>query len=106
MMMFTSCLDSDGDFEIEYSPYAVLRSVSISDIDTKYIVKATDGSDSTVTKTVVGSYYPFAINHETCEAYNVDSLPVGTDVTKVATNISCDGVAYLMSIACNATSYL
>lgn len=95
MMMFTSCLDSDGDFEIEYSPYAVLRSVSISDIDTKYIVKATDGSDSTVTKTVVGSYYPFAINHETCEAYNVDSLPVGTDVTKVATNISCDGVAYL-----------
>lgn len=95
MVLFTSCLETDGVLDAKYYPYATLRSVSISDIDTKYIIKADDGSDSTVVKTVKGSYYPFTINQETCEAYNVDSLPVGTDVTKVATDISCDGVAYL-----------
>ncbi len=95
MMAFTSCLDSDGELAAKYDPYATLRSVSISNIDTKYIIKAEDGSDSTVVRTIKGSNYPFTINQETCEAYNVDSLPVGTDITKVATQISCDGVAYL-----------
>ena len=95
MMVFTSCLKSDSEFDVKYYPYAALRSVSISDIDTKYIVKDKDGNDSTVIKTAIGSFYPFTINQETYEAYNVDSLPVGTDVTKVATKISCDGVAYL-----------
>lgn len=95
MMFLASCLESDGAFSEVYSPYAVLRSVSIGDIDTKYIVKDKDGNDSTVVKTVNGEQYPFTINQETCEAYNVDSLPVGTDITKVVTNMSCDGVAYL-----------
>ena len=95
MMAFTSCLESDGVLAEKYYPYASLRSVSISDIETKHIVKDKSGNDSTITKTVVGEAYPFAINQETREAYNVDSLPVGTDITKVATRISCDGVAYL-----------
>ncbi len=95
IMLFTSCLETDGALAEKYEPYAVLRSVSISDIDTKYIIKGEDGKDSTIVKTVKGENYPFAINQETYEAYNVDSLPVGTDITKVATRISCDGVAYL-----------
>ena len=95
MMVFISCLESDGILAEKYYPYASLRSVSISNIDTKYVVKDQSGNDSTIVKTVVGEFYPFTINQETCEAYNVDSLPVGTDVTKVATSISCDGVAYL-----------
>ena len=94
-MVFTSCLDTDDGVPEKYYPYASLRSISISDIDTKSLVKDKDGNDSTVIKTVRGDLYPFAINQETCEAYNVDSLPVGTDVTKVATDIYCDGIAYL-----------
>ena len=95
MLTFTSCLESDGALAVKYYPYAILRSVKISDIETKYLIKTEDGNDSTIVKTVRGEYYPFAINQETGEAYNVDSLPVGTDVTKVATEINCDGIAYL-----------
>lgn len=95
MMFLASCLESDGVLSESYSPYAVLRSVSIGNISTKYIVKDKDGNDSIVVKTVRGEQYPFTINQKTFEAYNVDSLPVGTDITKVVTNISCDGVAYL-----------
>ncbi|MBR2607253.1 MAG: hypothetical protein IKC70_04915 [Bacteroidaceae bacterium] len=95
IIVFSSCLDTDDEQYVNYEPYASLRSVSISDIDTKYIVKDKEGNDSTVIKTVQGAFCHFTINQETGEAYNVDSLPVGTDVTKVATSISCDGVAYL-----------
>ncbi|MBQ5664218.1 MAG: hypothetical protein IIV19_07315 [Bacteroidaceae bacterium] len=95
MVLLTSCLETDGDLAVKYYPYAALRSVSISDIDTEHIVKGADGKDSTVIKTVRGANYPFTINQETGEAYNVDSLPIGTDVTKVSTKISCDGVAHL-----------
>lgn len=95
MLAFTSCLESDGELAVKYYPYAMLRSVSIGNIDSKYIIKASDGSDSTIIKTVKGENYPFAIDQDKCEAYNVDSLPVGTDITKVATDINCDGIAYL-----------
>lgn len=95
MLAFTSCLETDGELAVKYYPYAMLRSVSIGNIDSKYIIKASDGSDSTIIKTVKGENYPFAIDQDKCEAYNVDSLPVGTDITKVATDINCDGIAYL-----------
>lgn len=94
-LAFTSCLESDGELAVKYYPYAMLRSVSIGNIDSKYIIKTSDGSDSTIIKTVKGENYPFAIDQDKCEAYNVDSLPVGTDITKVATDINCDGIAYL-----------
>ena len=95
MLAFTSCLETDGELAVKYYPYAMLRSVKINNIDTKYVVKATDGSDSTIVKTVKGENYPFAIDQEKCEAYNVDSLPVGTNITRVSTDIKCDGIAYL-----------
>ena len=95
MTVFTSCLKSDGVLAEEYTPYAILRSVTIGDIVTKYTVKASDGSDSVVSRTVHGEFYPFAVDQNTYEAYNVDSLPMGTNVKKVATKISCDGIAYL-----------
>lgn len=93
-LSFVSCLESD-DNDIELYPYAVLRSVSIGDIITKYTIKAADGSDSTVSRTVDGKEYPLAIDQTNNLAYNTDSLPAGTDITRVATDISCDGIAYL-----------
>ena len=95
LLTLTSCLKSDGALEVKEYPYAVLRSVSIDDIHTKYTIKGSDGNDSTITKKVIGSNYPFTIDQENNIAYNVDSLPVGTDVTRVSTYISCDGIAYL-----------
>ncbi len=42
-----------------------------------------DGKDSTYTTNVTGSYYPMYIDHERRLIYNGDSLPMGTDVSKV-----------------------
>ena len=95
LLTLTSCLESEGALEVKEYPYAVLRSVSIDDIHTTYTIKKSDGSDSTAIKTVVGYNYPFAVDQEKNIAYNVDSLPVGTDITRVSTNISCDGIAYI-----------
>ena len=95
MLSFASCLESDDPFEVELTPYATLRSFAICDINTKTIVKTDDGRDSTVVKITPGVSYPFAIDQENNLAYNVDSLPVGTDITRVAVEMKCDGAAYV-----------
>lgn len=88
--MITSCLDSD-EVEVEYSSESSITSFSIEDIETQYTEKV-DGKDTTLTVTVNGSKYPFAIDQHTRHIYNVDSLPVGTDVSKVVVNIKSDGI--------------
>lgn len=98
---FVSCLESDDD-SYELYPYAALRSVTIGNINTKYNYTTSDGVDTSVVKVVAGAYYPFTVNQETYEAYNVDSLPLGTDVTRVATTVSCDGVAYIFVDSLNS----
>lgn len=95
LLGMTACLDSEGSLEVKEYPYATLRSVSIDDIHTKYTIKKDDGTDSTTIKTIIGSNYPFTIDQENNVAYNVDSLPIGTDITRVSTYISCDGIAYI-----------
>lgn len=53
-LLFVSCFGSDDSFDIEPEPYAVLRSLSISDISTKITVKTEDGRDSTYAKITPG----------------------------------------------------
>ena len=85
----TSCLDSDQEV-IEYSPNASITAFSINDIETKITSKTSSGKDTTLTITVTGSDYPFVIDQNRRLIYNVDSLPVGTDVRKVVVNITSD----------------
>ena len=94
-LLFVSCFGSDDSFDIEPEPYAVLRSLSISDISTKITVKTEDGRDSTYAKITPGVIYQFNIDQERGLVYNTDSLPVGTDITRVVTKINCDGIAYI-----------
>ncbi len=95
MLGLTSCLDSDGDLDVTLYPYASLRSISINDIMAKSTVTASDGSDSTVFRVVSGRDYPFEIDQANNLVYNADSLPMGSDITQVSINLSCDGVAYI-----------
>ena len=88
-----SCSDDDS-VETELTPYAALRSFSISNLKAYYHVKTAAGTDSVATKTVVSSNYPFVIDQKTAMVYNPDSLPYGTDVTKVPTGVESDGLAY------------
>lgn len=86
--LLTSCLEDNTE---EATAYASIVSFSINDV--KKVVTSTDasGNDTTYTVTVDGDLYPFSIDHVTGQIYNPDSLPVGTDVTKVTVNIGYEG---------------
>ena len=89
----TSCLD-DEEYVVEYDSNASIIAFSINDIETKY--KATvDGKDTTLTTTVTGANYPFVIDQNKGLIYNVDSLPKGTDITRVVAEISADGYVFI-----------
>ena len=85
----SSCLDSDV-VEFEYSSNASITAFSITDsIVTRYPA-VVNGKDTTLSKSVVGSNYPFIINQSEGLIYNPDSLPVGTDISKVVVDITAD----------------
>lgn len=87
--MITSCLD-DNEEQIEYSSNASITAFSIENIETQYIDSTHYGKDTTITATVIGKNYPFVIDQGQRLIYNVDSLPVGTNVSKVVVSITAD----------------
>lgn len=88
--IITSCL-SDGDIEYTPSQNAVITSFAIKDSIITYYDTQVDGKDTTLSTSVIGSKYPFIINQSEGRIYNPDSLPVGTDISKVVVDISIDG---------------
>lgn len=88
--IITSCLDTDV-VEYEYSSNASITSFSIADqIVTYYPGKTESGEDTTLSVSIQGSDYPFVIDQTLGRIYNQDSLPVGTDVSKVVVSITAD----------------
>ena len=85
----SSCLDSDV-VEYEYSSNASITAFSITDSIITSYAAVVDGSDTILTTAVVGTDYPFVINQKEGLIYNPDSLPVGTDVSKVVVSITAD----------------
>ena len=75
-----------------------ITAFSIKDnIETKYTAKV-NGKDTTLTATVKGSDYPFIIDQVERRIYNADSLPVGTNVSKVVVEITAD-TPYILIVA-------
>lgn len=87
--MLTSCLNDDVE-EITYSSNTSITGFSIGTLHIEKTGIAKDGSDSIFTDTIDCSKYPFTIDQLNRTIENKDSLPVGTDVTKVLTNITAD----------------
>lgn len=94
--MITSCLD-DNVTEYEYSSNASITAFSIENIETQYIDSVHYGKDTTLVATVTGTDYPFVIDQGQRLIYNRDSLPMGTDVSKVVVNITADTSWILMT---------
>ncbi len=86
----SSCLDND-DTTYELSSDALISAFSINDIETKIPSKTTEGKDTTLIVTTTGSNYSFTIDQSQNRIYNNDSLPAGTDVSKVTLNLSIIG---------------
>ena len=86
----TSCLNDDNYvYETNYN--ASITAFSFDSIVTYYPSVTEEGNDTTLSKYVVGSKYPFVIDQIKGEIYNADSLPKGTDISKVVVNIQTDG---------------
>ena len=87
-----SCGSSDEE-EYELSPYAMLKSFSLGNIRSAYPSFTSTGEDTLVLKTVQMTAFPLTINQVTGEVYNNDSLPFATNISKVVTQFSVNGVA-------------
>ena len=99
---FVSCSKSDdGGSDVELAPYALVRSFSLGNIRSAYPAFTSDGKDTVSVRTVDMSSFLFTIDQATGEIYNNDSLLFSTNVTKVVTNITADGLLslYVDSIA-------
>ncbi|MBR6285921.1 MAG: hypothetical protein IKR18_02870 [Bacteroidaceae bacterium] len=88
----SSCLKNDD--VTDYSDYyeCALSSFAFQDISMKKHTTSSTGTDSTYTETVKSSQHKFTIDQLNHLVYNVDSLPYGTDISRVLTNVYGSGI--------------
>lgn len=94
----SSCLGNDDEDTTTYSDDTAITAFSLSTY--KYLAHTTSstGADSTYTTTASGTKYKFVIDQAKGLIYNPDSLPYGTDPSKLlisVTNKASGVTAYL-----------
>ena len=106
LALFTtvSCMNDD-EVTVVPSPYAMITSFGLGNIKSSYPAFTSKGEDTTVVRTISGYNYPFTINQETGEIFNADSMPYGTNVSKVLMSISLKGVASLYNDSTSLYEY-
>ena len=94
-LFFSSCLDDDME-EFVLPAESSIKSFSIGTISIEKVTKDSLGKDSTYIDTVSCAHYPFTIDQLKRTIENKDSLPVGSDVSKVLVKIEADseGIVY------------
>lgn len=80
----TSCNSDDNTADVTYSSDCLITAVTMGSLKGHLTTKNSKGEDSTYTFSVTGSLYPVMIDQLNSRIYNPDSLPVGTDMKKVA----------------------
>lgn len=87
-----SCNLGDED-EYEFSPYALLTSFTLGNVKSAYPTFTSTGKDTAVVKTVSMANFRFTIDQVTGAVYNNDSLPYGTNTSKIVATFTVDGIA-------------
>lgn len=87
--IMTSCLDNDVE-QITYTSETSITGFSLGTLNINRIGKDKNGLDSPYVDTLDCSNYPFTIDQINRIITNKDSLPVGTYIDKVITNITYD----------------
>ena len=88
-LFFSSCLNNDVE-EIVLPSESSIRSFSIGTVSMEKVTKDSLGNDSTFIDTVSCAHYPFTIDQLKRTIENKDSLPVGSDPSKILVNIEAD----------------
>ena len=82
VLTLSSCLNGDDEEQVYYYDTA-LTAFKLGSLSRTMHTTSSTGEDSTYTTTVAGSAFAFTIDQQKGLVYNVDSLPIGTDVSKV-----------------------
>ena len=88
-LFFSSCLNNDVE-EIVLPSESSIHSFSIGTVSMEKVTKDSLGNDSTYIDTVSCAHYPFTIDQLNRTIENKDSLPVGSDISKILVNIEAD----------------
>ena len=91
-LFFSSCLHDD-DEEIVLPAESSITSFSIGTVSMEKVTKDSLGKDSTYIDTVSCAHYPFTIDQLKRTIENKDSLPVGSDVSRILVQIEADSRA-------------
>lgn len=102
----TACLGADDDDTVYYND-AAITAFSLGTLNRTMHTTSTAGEDSTYTTTVTGSSYTFSIDQANRLVFNTDSLPLGTDATKVVCTISTknSGVVVFKNVDSDTLKY-
>lgn len=103
VFLFASCWGDED--EALLSPYAMVKSFSIGNIKTKYPATISEGNDTTLVKVINCEKLKFTIDQLNGRIYNNDSLPYSTDLSKIVTTMSVDGVASIYVDSTNTYDY-
>lgn len=106
--LLTSCLSDDEDVITLYDD-AAITAFQITSADVQKHTLSSTGEDSVYVETDTSvSGYPFSINQVKGEIFNVDSLPVGIDATRLlcAWSAKNNGLVYIQNEAGDSIRYL
>lgn len=78
---FSSCMNDEE--EVTLSNDCIITSLVLGKLNRTLTMKTADGKDSAYQVTVTGGYYPLHIDQIGGKIYNTDSLPMGTDLSRV-----------------------
>ncbi|MBR1732709.1 MAG: hypothetical protein IJ729_03070 [Alloprevotella sp.] len=96
-LLLTGCMSDD--YEDETTGNCVITNITLGTLNQIVHTKTSSGADSTYIATVTGSLYPMSIDHVARQVFNLDSLPVGTDASKVVfSNFSSSSSASIRSL--------
>ena len=83
MLMANVGCNTKSEIEDLTSGACLIKSVTLGTLNRKMHTLSRSGRDSIYTIKVTGSLYPLTIDQVNQRIFNVDSLPVGTDPTKI-----------------------
>ena len=74
---------SDDDYEYDTSGDCIISAVTLATLKRTINTTTSSGADTSYVTSLTGSQFPITIDQLNCRIYNLDSLPVGTQVDKV-----------------------
>lgn len=106
MLLVSSCLSND-DGDITYADDTAITSFTLGTLNQYLHATSSKGVDSVYKKTVDCSTYKFCIDHKTRSIYNPDSLPYGTDASRVICTVATrnSGTVLIKSATSDTLSY-